>query len=66
MRHLLLRLMHEMGTGRAIDNARREHDEVARTMAAIDALAGRLPAVASGPERGTSPMTAPVERRVAA
>jgi hypothetical protein len=37
-----LDLMHEIGTGRAIDNARREHDEVARTMAIIDALAGRL------------------------
>jgi hypothetical protein len=37
-----LDLMHEIGTGRAIDNARREHDEVARTMAIIDTLAGRL------------------------
>ena len=47
MRRLLLSLvhldvMHEIGTGRALDNARREHDEVARTMAVIDALAGRL------------------------
>jgi hypothetical protein len=37
-----LDVMHEIGTGRALDNARREHDEVARTMAVIDALAGRL------------------------
>ncbi|MDQ1436152.1 MAG: hypothetical protein QOF59_2968 [Actinomycetota bacterium] len=47
MRRLLLSLMHldlmhEIGTGRALDNARRERDEVARTMAIIDALAGRL------------------------
>jgi hypothetical protein len=47
MRRLLLsliplNLMHELGTGRALDNARREYDEVARTMEIIDALAGRL------------------------
>jgi len=35
-------LMHEVGTGRALDNARHENDEVARTMASVDALAGRL------------------------
>ncbi|MDP9332702.1 MAG: hypothetical protein M3Q30_05245 [Actinomycetota bacterium] len=35
-------LMHEVGTGRALDNARHENDEVARTMAIVDALAGRL------------------------
>jgi hypothetical protein len=38
-------LLHELGTGRALDNARREHEEVARTMAAVDALAGRLESV---------------------
>jgi hypothetical protein len=47
MRRLLLSLMHldlmhEIGTGRALDNARREHEEVARTMAVIDALVSRL------------------------
>ncbi len=46
MRRLLLslidELMHEIGTGRALDNARHENDEVARTMAIVDALAGRL------------------------
>jgi hypothetical protein len=47
MRRLLLslmpvNLMHELGTGRALENACRERDEVARTMAIIDALAGRL------------------------
>ena len=35
-------LMHEVGTGRALDNARHENDEVARTMARVDALAERL------------------------
>jgi hypothetical protein len=46
MRRLLLslidELMHEIGTGRALDNARHEHDEIAQTMASVDALAGRL------------------------
>jgi hypothetical protein len=47
MRRLLLRLipvnlMHELGTGRALENACLERDEVARTMAIVDALAGRL------------------------
>ncbi len=47
MRRLLLslmpvNLMHELGTGRALENACRERDEVARTMAMVDALAGRL------------------------
>lgn len=35
-------LLYELGTGRAIDNARREREEVADTMAVVDALAGRL------------------------
>jgi hypothetical protein len=35
-------LMHQLGTGRALENATREHEEVARTMAIIDELAGRL------------------------
>jgi hypothetical protein len=47
MRRLLLslmpvNLMHELGTGRALENACRDRDEVARTMAMVDALAGRL------------------------
>jgi hypothetical protein len=42
MRQLLLSLMHELGTGRALDNASREREEFARTVAIIDALAGRL------------------------
>lgn len=69
MRRLLLsllpaNLLHELGTGRALDNARREYTEVARTMAIVDALAGRLesetvtPTVAAAARR--------VEVRVAA
>ena len=62
MRRLLLalapaNLLHELGTGRALDNARRERDEVAETMAIIDALAGRVQ---------PGPIAAPVRERVAA
>jgi hypothetical protein len=47
MRRLLLslmpvNLMHQLGSGRALENACSERDEVARTMAIVDALAGRL------------------------
>ena len=47
MRRLIFSLMpanliHEFGTGRALDNTRRELEEVAQTMAIVDALAGRL------------------------
>ena len=35
-------LIHEIGTGRALDNARHESDDLSRTMAVVDALAGRL------------------------
>ena len=58
MRRLLLGLMHELGTGRALDNACREREEVARTVAIVDALAGRLAPVA--------PVVEPVTERVAA
>jgi hypothetical protein len=51
-------LMHELGTGRALENACRDRDEVARTMAIVDALAGRLQPVALVEEL--------VEERVAA
>jgi hypothetical protein len=45
-------VMHELGGGRAIDNARHEHDEVARTVAIVDALVGRLaPVAAAEPAR---------------
>jgi hypothetical protein len=39
-------LLHELGTGRALDNARREQEDLARTVAVVDALAGRLQAAA--------------------
>jgi hypothetical protein len=35
-------LMHQFGSGRALENATREHVEVAATMAIIDELVGRL------------------------
>lgn len=35
-------LLHEFGSGRALDNARRDHEELARMTAVVDALAGRL------------------------
>jgi hypothetical protein len=37
-------LLHELGTGRALENARREQEDLARTVAVVDALAGRHPA----------------------
>ena len=44
-------LLHELGTGRALDNARREQDDLARTVAVVDALAGRLQVAALVAER---------------
>jgi len=35
-------LLHELGSGRALDNARRDSEELARMNAVVDALAGRL------------------------
>ncbi len=62
MRRLLLslipvNLMHELGTGRALDNVRREYEEVARTMEIVDALAGRLRPDAVG-EHTVEPLAA--------
>ncbi len=42
MRQLLVNLVHHLGTGRALENARRECDEVAAAIAAVDALERRL------------------------
>jgi len=42
MRRLLRTLVHELGSGRALENARHDHDEVARTLAVIDALVRRI------------------------
>jgi hypothetical protein len=39
-------LLHELGTGRALDNARRDHIERTLTLAEVDAIIGRIPPVA--------------------
>jgi len=36
------RLVHQLGTGRALDNARRDHIELILTLAEVDALVGRI------------------------
>jgi hypothetical protein len=36
------RLVHHLGTGRALDNARRDHIERTLTLAEVDALMGRI------------------------
>ncbi len=40
--NLLRRLVHELGTGRALENARHDVHTTEWTLAAIDALAARL------------------------
>jgi len=45
LRNWFFRLIHEMGTGRALENARRERDETAITLASLAALEARLAAV---------------------
>jgi hypothetical protein len=42
MAGLLRRLIHELGTGRALENARRERDETRWTCAAVDAIGRRV------------------------
>jgi hypothetical protein len=54
-------LMHQLGTGRALENATRDQEEVARTMAIIDELVGRLE-----PEVVSAPLTGEAFRLVAA
>jgi hypothetical protein len=49
MARWFLRLAHELGTGRALENARREHDETARTYAGIAALESRLAPLHAAP-----------------
>jgi hypothetical protein len=39
-------LMFRFGTGRALDNARRDREEIAATIAVVDALVGRLDSAA--------------------
>jgi hypothetical protein len=36
------RLVHHLGTGRALDNARRDHIELTLALAEVDALVGRI------------------------
>jgi hypothetical protein len=45
MRNWFSRLIHELGTGRALENARRERDETAIMLAGLAALEARLAAV---------------------
>jgi hypothetical protein len=42
LRRLVVRFTYEIGAGRALDNARRESEEVERIYETIDALAARL------------------------
>ena len=44
MRYVLMKIRHELGRARALENARTESEELARTLAAIDALGARLAA----------------------
>jgi hypothetical protein len=37
-------LVHHLGTGRALDNACRDHIEQTLTLAEVDAMVGRIPA----------------------
>jgi hypothetical protein len=39
MRRLLNSLVHHLGNGRAVDNARRERDELTSVLARVDQLA---------------------------
>jgi hypothetical protein len=55
MRRFLMQMVHQLGTGRAVENARREHDETARTLANITALESRLAALHAAP--AASPRT---------
>ena len=62
-------LLHQLGTGRALENAGRDRDEFARMMETVDALAGRLePVLASATveERGEERGEERVGERVAA
>ena len=51
MARWFLRLVHELGTGRAVENARRERDENARAFAGIAVLEARLAALHAAQRR---------------
>jgi len=44
MRRFLRRMWRDLGNGRAVDNARRNADDLMRELAAVDALAARVAA----------------------
>ena len=52
------RLVHHLGTGRALDNARRDHIELTLTLAEVDALLGRIPSVDDERRVGAASRTA--------
>jgi hypothetical protein len=54
MRNWFFRLIHEVGTGRALENARRERDETAITLAGLAALEARLAAVYAAQRSATA------------
>jgi len=58
MRNWFFRLIHEVGTGRALENARREHDETAITLASLAALEARLAAVYAAQRASAAPARA--------
>ena len=43
-------LVHRLGTGRALDNARRDHIELTLTLAEVDALVGRIRPAGAEPD----------------
>jgi len=51
MRQLLFRAIRALGNERAIANARRDADELMRTLAAVDALALRVAARSAAVQR---------------
>jgi len=42
LKHRVRRVLHDIGNGRAVENARAEADRTARVFAEVDALAARL------------------------
>ena len=53
MRTIVARVVHQLGNGRAVENARREARARARVLAEVDALVRRV-AVASAPRRSAA------------
>ena len=61
MERIPLWIRHELGIGKALANARRDTDELERSLAAVDAVAARLAAQAmaqaAGKRRATTAAT---------